>query len=153
MFRILLLGIVAMTPASLIAAEPVSATNFYVVQQETFDVGHGEVFWTEDNAGYFTVSEGFINSGFARCIGSGFGGPSGVRGDGICIYGQDADTFTMTWKIISFGVNSWEIVNGTGKYKGMTGKGTTKTRITSEFLKLPHRISDWEGEIELPNRN
>lgn len=57
----------------------------------------------------------------------------------------------MTWKVDSFGKNSWIIVEGTGKYRGISGNGTTKTRIASEFLKLPHRVSDWEGEIELPN--
>ena len=153
MIRVFLVTLVAIMSSSLIAGERVSATNYYVLDQESFDVGHDSVFWAEDNAGYFTVNEGPIDSGFARCIGSGFGGASSVRGEGICIYGQDADTFTMTWKIESFGVNSWEIVKGTEKYEGMTGKGTAKTRVTSQYLKLTHRISDWEGEIELPNRN
>ena len=32
----------------------------------------------------------------------------------------------------------------------MQGHGTSVTRVQSEFLKLQHRITDWEGEIEMP---
>ncbi len=136
-------------PQVLSAAEPVSATNFYVVGQEQIPAGE-DVFWKEDNAGTFTVHDGPIDPGFVRCVGSGFGGPGGVTGGGICIYGEDQDTFTMRWKVEGFGVNSWRIVAATGKYAGMTGAGTTKTRMKSKFVIVPHRVSDWEGEIELP---
>ena len=132
------------------AGERVSATNFYVVKQEQFSTGNGNVFWSEDNVGTFTVEEGPIDPGFARCIGSGFGGPGGVEGDGICIYGEGDDTFTMKWEIVAFGSNTWKILTATGKYVGMTGHGTSKTRMESKFLKLTHRISDWEGEVTLP---
>ena len=151
MFRVLLLATAIMVPTGLAAGERVSATNFYVVKQEQFNAGT-EVFWAEDNIGSFTVSEGPIDPRFARCVGSGFGGPGGVQGDGICVYGEGDDTFTMKWKIESFGHNTWQIVHGTGKYAGMSGQGTTKTRVESKFLKLSHRVSDWEGEIELPGR-
>lgn len=152
MLPVLLIVTAIIVPASVFAGERVSATNFYVVKQERFSAGD-EVFWTEDNVGSFTVSEGPIDPGFARCVGAGFGGPGGVRGGGICIYGEGADTFTMKWKVEGPGVNSWHIVSSTGKYAGMTGKGTTKTRVDSKFLKLPHRVSDWEGEIELLSKD
>lgn len=139
--------------SSAIAGERVSATNFYVVKQEQIPAGGGGVFWTEDNVGTFSVEEGPIDPGFARCIGSGFGGPGGVEGDGICIFGEGDDTFTMRWEVVAFGSNTWRIVAATGKYTGMTGTGTTKTRVDSKFLKLPHRISDWEGEVVLPKQD
>ena len=129
--------------SSAIAGERVSATNFYVVKEEQIPAGNGSVFWTADNVGTFTVEEGPIEPGFARCIGSGFGGPGGIEGDGICIYGEGEDTFTM----------KWQIVTATGKYAGMTGSGTTRTRRDSKFLKLAHRISDWEGKIDLPSQD
>ena len=103
MRRFLMIAAIAAAPHGAFAGERVSATNFYVVKQERFNVGGGEVFWTEDNVGSFTVSKGPIDPGFARCVGSGFGGPAGVSGDGICIYGEGADTFTMKWQIESFG--------------------------------------------------
>lgn len=152
MLRTLLAISVIILPASAFAGERVSATNFYVVKQEQFSAGE-EVFWTEDNVGSFTVNEGPIDPGFARCVGSGFGGRGGVQGGGICVYGEGADTFTMKWNVEGAGRNSWRIVTATGKYAGMSGEGTTKTRVDSKFLKLPHRVSDWEGEIQLPGRD
>jgi hypothetical protein len=152
MIRSLLLAALLFLPQVLSAGEKVAVTNFYVVNYEEIEAG-ADVFWKEDNSGTFTVNEGPIEPGFVRCVGSGFGGPGGVSGGGVCVYGDEVDTFTMRWQVVSFGVNKWHIVSSTGKYSGMTGAGTTKTRITSKFLKLAHRISDWEGEIELPKRD
>lgn len=149
MLRIVLVTVVLLVPHGLVAGERVSATNFYVVNQEDFDAGEG-IFWIQDNVGTFTVKEGPIEPGFVRCVGSGFGGLGGVSGGGVCIYGEGVDTFTMKWKVERFGENSWQIVEATGKYAGMTGSGTTKTRLQSKFLKLEHRVSDWVGEIKLP---
>ncbi|WP_170644373.1 hypothetical protein [Ruegeria sp. HKCCC2117] len=152
MLRSMLIPAVLIAPHCLTAAEKVSATNFYVVNQEQISAGE-DVFWKEDNYGTYTVDEGPIDPGFVRCVGSGFGGPSGVSGGGVCVYGEEEDTFTMRWEVVAFGVNNWRIVSSTGKYSGMTGSGTTKTRVASKFLALPHRISDWEGEVALPARD
>ena len=149
MLRSLLVSVVLFAPQSLTAAEKVSVTNYYVVNLEEVPAGE-DVFWKEDNYGTYTVDEGPIDAGFVRCVGSGFGGPSGINGGGVCVYGVDEDTFTMRWSVVSFGLNQWQIVSSTGKYSGMTGSGTTKTRVASKYLALPHRISDWEGEVTLP---
>lgn len=134
-FRYLLILFALVVPTGLLAGERVSATNYYVVNQELFEAGNSVWFWTEDNVGSFTVNEGPLESGFSRRVGSGFSGPSGagVTGEGICIYGEGEDTFTMTWKVESFGKNNWIIVEGTGKYFGISGNGTTKTRVASNF--------------------
>jgi len=150
MLRSMLISVVFLAPQCLTAAEKVSATNYYVVKQEQIPAGE-DVFWKEDNYGTYTVDEGPIDPGFVRCVGSGFGGPSGVNGSGVCVYGENEDTFTMRWEVVSFGFNKWHIVSSTGKYSGMTGTGTTKTRVASEYLAFPHRISDWEGELTLPD--
>ena len=152
MLRSMLCAAALLLPQCLTAGERVSVTNFYVVNSEEIPAGV-DVFWKEDNFGSYTVHEGPINSGFVRCVGSGFGGPGGVTGGGICVFGENEDTFTMKWEVVGFGVNTWRIVSSTGKYSGVTGTGTTKTRVASKFLKLPHRISDWEGEISLPVRD
>jgi hypothetical protein len=132
MLRSLLVAAAIMLPATAGAAEHVSGTNYYVVRQERFSAG-SEVYWTEDNSGSFTVNEGPIDPGYARCVGSGFD----LSGGGICVYGEGEDTFTMKWKIETFGVNSWRIVAATGKYAGMRGEGTTRTRVDSRYLKPP----------------
>lgn len=152
MFRSMLFAAVFILPQCLTAAEKVSVTNYYVVNQEQIPAGE-DVFWKEDNFGTYTVHDGPIDSGFVRCVGSGFGGPSGINGGGVCVYGEDQDTFTMRWEAVGFGVNNWRIVSSTGKYSGVTGTGTTKTRVASKYLALPHRISDWEGELIMPARD
>ncbi len=155
MFRLSLVLFAFLFSTGSFAGERVLATNFYVVNQELFGAGVDRWFWTEDNVGSFKVKEGPLDPGFARCVGSGFAGPdvAGVTGSGICIYGEGEDTFTMTWKVEAPGKNSWRMVDGTGKYHGISGSGTTKTRVASKFLKLPHRVSDWEGEISVPEKN
>lgn len=152
MFRTFLLSALLLSPQVLAAGEKVAVTNFYVVNYEEIDAG-ADVFWIADNSGTYTVSKGPIEPGFVRCVGSGFGGPGGVNGGGVCVYGDEEDTFTMRWQVVRPGFNKWQIVSSTGKYYGMTGAGTTSTRTSSKFLKLKHRISDWEGEVELPKRD
>lgn len=149
MLRSMLVTVALISPQCLFATEKIAVTNYYVVNQEQLPAGE-VVFWKEDNYGTYTVEEGPIDSGFVRCVGSGFGGPSGVNGSGVCVYGENEDTFTMRWDVVSFGFNEWQIVSSTGKYAGMTGTGVTRTRVDSKFLKLPHRISEWEGEVNLP---
>lgn len=152
MLRIVLCAAAVLVPQCLIASEKVSATNFYVVKQEQIPAGEN-VFWTEDNYGTYTIHEGSIDAGFVRCVGAGFGGPGGITGGGVCVYGADEDTFTMRWEVVSLGFNKWRIVSATGKYSGMTGSGTTRTRVASQFMALPHRISDWEGEVNFPAKD
>jgi hypothetical protein len=152
MFRSILVSALLFAPGCLVASEKVSVTNSYVVNSEEIPAGN-EVFWKEDNSGTFMVHAGPITPGFVRCVGSGFGGPDGVSGSGVCVYGDGEDTFTMRWEVVRFGVNTWRIVSATGKYAGMTGSGTTRTQVASKFLIIPHRISDWEGEVTLPTRD
>ena len=56
----------------------------------------------------------------------------------------------MRWEVVAFGVNNWRIVSSTGKYSGMTGSGTTKTRVASKFLALPHRILTGKARLPCP---
>ena len=63
MLRSMLIPAVLFAPHCLTAAEKVSATNFYVVNQEQISAGE-DVFWKEDNYGTYTVDEGPIDPGF-----------------------------------------------------------------------------------------
>lgn len=149
MLRISLAALVIAAPAYGFAGERVAGTNSYVLNEERFHAGN-LTYWRQDNNGVYEVTEGPIRPGFVRCIGAGFGGPAGVTGDGVCIYGEGEDTFTWRWEAHAGAPNTWEVVGSTGAYAGMKGSGTATSRIASEFTALQHRVTDWEGEITLP---
>jgi len=148
MIRLAVLTIILLASGSAFAGERISGTNHYVLHEEIWPAPN-MTYWRQDNIGTFSVKEGPLDPGFVRCIGAGFGGPTGVRGEGICIFGSGDDTFTWAWRRHKEGPNTWQVIDATGKYEGMTGRGKAFTRATSQGLKLPHRITDWEGEIEV----
>lgn len=151
MVRTLTFLVILCLPFCAAAGERVAGTNSYVIHQQNWHAGD-MTYWRLDNAGTFDVSAGPLTPGFVRCIGAGFGSARGVTGEGICIFGKDDDTFTWHWEAHRDGPNTWEVIDATGKYRGMTGSGRAITRVESEKLKIQHRVTDWEGEIDLPIR-
>ena len=143
---VLFLAFLVASP-QILAAEPVSGTNSYVLKEEHWHMRY-LIYWEQENFGTFTVSLSPIEPGFVECRGAGFGRPSGVKGEGICIFENDEGTFTWTWQATPGEMNSWQVSDGTGKYEGMTGSGTARSRIQSEFTALQQRVTDWKGEIE-----
>lgn len=142
--------LLALAPGLAAAGERISGVNSYVQNLESWHAGD-LTYWRQDNNGVYEVKEGPLDPGFVRCIGAGFSGPTGVKGEGICIFGEDNDTFTWSWRTHPGGPNTWKVIDATGKYKGMTGSGVSRSRVASEFQALQHRVTDWEGEIELPD--
>lgn len=145
-----LIGIILalLAPALATAGERISGTNSYVRKEQTWQLNNS-AYWQQENYGTFSVDEGPIGDGFVECIGAGFGDATGVRGEGICIFETQDGSFTWTWQAIPGEFNQWQVAAGTGKFKGMTGSGTARTRVQSEFTALQHRITTWEGEIVL----
>ena len=139
---------IAVLPILANAGERVVVTNSYVRDIESWPVKDG-TFWRQNHFGTFKVKEGPITDGLVNCIGSGFGGASGVRGEGICIYELTDGTFTMTWQSIPGAPNNWQIGLGTGRYEGIEGKGTSVSKVKSEFTAIQHYESTWSGEITL----
>jgi len=141
-------------PLQLLASERVVGVNTYVRKVDSWPLdpgGSGAMYWRQDHYGSFKMLEGPMGSGVAECIGAGFAGASGVRGDGICLYESSEGTFTMTWKAEPGEMTKWKIVSGTGKLEGIKGQGFTKSRVLSEYVALQHYESIWEGEITLPD--
>lgn len=145
-----LTALAILVPCLALAGERIAGTNTYMVNEKQFPTDRG-MFWILDNYGTFEVSEGPIEPGPVQCHGSGYWKDlTGSDGAGICVYGAGADTFTMAWTARPGQTTTWEIVQASGRYEGMTGSGKSATRTESEQRIMPVRISDWSGEIELP---
>lgn len=147
--KLVSLFILSLLPCAAIAGERVAGTNSYVLKQDTWQLNTG-TYWRQENNGTFDVTEGPIDSGFVQCIGAGFGSANGPNGTGICVFGFGEDTFTWSWKTNGVSPNTWLVVGATGKYQGMTGHGTARTRVESKHRAMIHRVTDWEGEVTLP---
>ena len=135
------------------AGERVVGVNTYVRKVESWPLdtdGMAGSYWRQNNYGSFRMTEGDFAPGLVECIGAGFGLPSGVRGEGICLFDSEGDRFTMVWQAVPGQMNTWQIVSGTGRFAGIRGEGTAKSRILSEFTALQQLETTWEGEITLP---
>ena len=148
MSRLLAIILLLLSGSLALAQDRVSGENSYALREVKWTLNDG-VYWQQENFGTYTVGEGPIAPGFVECIGAGFGGASGVRGEGICIFRNDEGSFTWTWQAIPGQMNNWQVAAGTGRYEGMTGSGTAKSKIHSEFTAMAHRVTSWEGQIKL----
>ncbi|MCG6902744.1 MAG: hypothetical protein LJE68_08685 [Rhodobacter sp.] len=150
MKTLILAALCLLLPAQIWAAERVVGVNTYVRKLESWPLdqqGTLGVYWRQNNYGSYKMTLGDIGPGIVECIGAGFGTAAGVRGEGICLFEADGATFTMTWQTNPGDLNTWQIVSGTGRFEGIRGEGTAKSRILSEFTALQHLESTWEGEI------
>ena len=135
----------------LCAQERLEINNIYPITQEMIQLSD-RMFFTQDNQGYYDVVEGPLEDGTARCIGSGFGFRVGASTiNGICIFTEGDNTFTMSWKAGEKGAaNTWEIIDGTGRFKGMTGDGIATTGIEVVYRARPMRQSHIVGTVIIP---
>lgn len=146
-----LAGFLAAGPA--LGGERIEINNIYPLNQEYFQLPDS-VYYTQDNKGYFEVVEGPVDDGPARCVGAGFGSRDGENSiEGVCVFGEADDTFTMLWKAGERGAaNTWSIVQGTGKYQGMTGEGIATTSVEVMFKAMPLRQSRITGTVNIPGQ-
>lgn len=134
-------------PLAAVAGEKVSGTNFYVVDQPTWKTGEGSGYFMWHGEGISQSAEGPLPTSAIECHGAGFWGPDGSSGEGICVIGAEDDTRIMHWKRdMGEKFGRWEMLMGTGKFAGITGEGT----YTSERLPGGRYMSQWEGEVTLP---
>lgn len=140
-----------LTAGASIAQDRIVINNIYRINQESYQLAD-KIFFTQDNDGYFEVIEGPLEEGPVRCIGSGFGHKDGTGSiEGICIYGEGEDTFTMEWQAGQQGAaNTWIIQTGSGKYEGITGEGIATTSVEIMYKAMPLRESRVVGTITLP---
>jgi hypothetical protein len=133
------------------AQETLEINNIYPMTEESFQLSD-RIYFTQDNRGYFEVVQGPAKDGPARCIGGGFGLRDGTKTiEGICIFGEGEDTFTMAWQAGQQGAaNDWQIVAGTGRYDGMTGSGIASTGVEIMYKAMPLRQTHIIGTVEIP---
>tara|TARA_R110002051_G_scaffold137753_2_gene210248 strand:+ start:3051 stop:3518 length:468 start_codon:yes stop_codon:yes gene_type:complete len=145
-----LVGFLASSPA--FAGERIVINNIYPLNQEYFQLSDS-VYFMQDNQGYFEVIEGPMEEGPARCVGGGFGLQNGENSiQGVCVFGEAEDTFTMRWKAGEQGAaNTWTIAGGTGKFDGMTGEGIATTGVEIMYKAMPMRQSRIVGTVNIPN--
>ena len=148
-FNIALVSFLASSPA--FAEERIEINNIYPLNQEYFQLSDS-VYFMQDNRGYFEVVEGPLEEGPARCVGGGFGAQNGENSiQGVCVFGEGKDTFTMRWKAGEQGkANTWSIVGGTGKFDGMTGQGIATTGAEIMYKAMPLRQSHITGTVNIP---
>ena len=120
--------------------------------RDTFELSDGG-FYYQDSESYTEVVEGPLEDGPSRCLGSGFYFKDGTNDiGGICVYGVGADTFTIKWKAGEQGAaNTWTVVAGTGKYRGMIGEGIA-TNLTEQFQRAMRLVKTHVvGTVTMPD--
>ena len=144
-----LAGVLISSPA--LAQERIEINNIYPLNQEYFQLSDS-VYFMQDNRGHFEVVEGPVEGGPARCVGGGFGAQNGENSiQGVCVFGEGEDTFTMRWKAGEQGkANTWSIAGGTGRFDGMTGDGIATTGIEIMYKAMPMRQSHIVGSVNIP---
>ncbi len=146
MKRLVLFLVLMLFPLTAIAGEKISGTNFFVVDDQSWETSEGSGYWIWHGTGVSQANEGPIETDALECHGAGFWDKDGSWGEGICVHNAGDDTRTAHWKEDKGqDVGQWKYLSGTGKYAGISGGGTYKGRT----LPGGRSISEWEGEVTL----
>ncbi len=84
-------------PAAL-AAEKMKGTDFFVVDQSSWETSANAGYWIWHGKGVSQPHVGPFESETIDCHGAGFFDKDDSWGEGICIHGEGADTRTSSWK-------------------------------------------------------
>ena len=146
MKRLMLFLVLLLFPGTAFAGEKVSGTSFYVVDLQKWETGDGSGYWMSHAEGVANFTEGPLETSPSECHGAGFRDQEGSWGEGICVIGTGADTRKIHWKRDKGEkVGHWKNLTGTGKFAGMTGEGTYKTKWWSDG----RQVTEWDGEVTL----
>ena len=147
MQRLMLFLVLLLIPLTAIAGEKVSGTDFYVVDEQSWETGDGSGYWMWHGKGVSQIHEGPLETVAVECHGAGFWDNDGSWGEGICVNGAGDDTRMLHWKTEKSQkmMGQWKILSGTGKYAGITGGGTYK----DQNLPGGRSLTEWEGEVTL----
>jgi hypothetical protein len=87
------------------------------------------------------------DAGDTKARGSGYHVSNMANGDRLFVRFSGTDTMTKEGKLESSS-GTWSYTGGTGKMKGITGKGTYKGRADASGS----MVSEIEGEYQLPGK-
>ena len=146
MQRLMSFLVLLLFPLTAIAGEKVSGTDFFVVDDQSWETGDGSGYWIWHGTGIKQVNEGPFETQAIECHGAGYWDKEGSWGEGICVEGTGDDIIMSSWKEEKGQeVHQLKYLSGTGKSAGITGGGT----YTSQSLPGGRNIAEWEGEVTL----
>ena len=147
----------AVLAGSAMAGEMISGTNTYVTEERTWKTGQNSGYYMYDSTGTYKARSGFIPDSPVECHGAGFWTSEEIKGEGICIFGEGLNRWTVAFKMApgeKFNAQTiepyqrrgtWTVVRSTGKYAGMTGSGSFMASPTANNRKT----TVLEGELEV----
>ena len=117
---------------------------------ETYKLSDGRSVQQESDAGYLMAAQpdNPLNMNTQNCSGTMIASADGKTGtgSGYCIsFDSDGDAAWMWWRGDLDG-GTWGFMDGTGKFKGVDGGGTWKTKQRSADGKF---IDTWEGTWQM----
>lgn len=117
---------------------------------ETYKLADGRSVQRESDVGYLTTAQpdNPLNMNTQDCSGTTVVSTDGktASGSGYCVsFDADGDTAWMWWRGDLDG-GTWGFTDGTGKFKGVEGGGTWKTKQRSPDGKF---IDTWEGTWQM----
>src|ERR1035438_2296703 len=90
-------AVLVLLAAPACAGEKIAGTNTYVTTERSWSTSDASGYYMYDSTGKYAAREGPVSSGQVECHGAGFWTPEEIKGDGICIFGEAPDRWTVTF--------------------------------------------------------
>ena len=149
--------VVLLAGSATYAGEAINGETSSVSSTRTWATGSDSGYYIYSSEGEIAWKTGPFDDMAIECHGAGFWTSREITGDGICIFGEEPDRWTVVQEMpedsnlwADKSNNSqrqgiWKVVNGTGRFAGMTGFGTFVARDAAGG----GRATEVDGEIEL----
>ncbi len=149
----------AFTALPAFAGELFSGTHTYQPVVEEWNPIPAAGWWNADMVGEYKPMSGPIPASRIECRGVGFWNKSNREANGVCVFGEQPDTWMLRYHTTETNrasrtaagykpVGEWTVVGGTGRYKGMTGSGTYLAEWAG--VENDEYRTRWEGEVTIP---
>lgn len=148
MTRLIFAICAVLLPATAIAADEVSGTNYLLGKSQSWPTGEKTGYWVSSARGVRVSDDPETKPEPTECHGSGYWDAEGTWSEGICRYGDAKDFVLSSYKIEKGAEEGvWVILNAGGTHAGITGSGTYKSTAGLRGAV----VSVWEGEVTMPN--